>query len=431
MSEQFNPADVAKAVENVNKGFEEFKSANDARLKELESKSGADPLLDEKIKRIEADLAEYQKIADQAILAAKRSQRIVTDQNGNSVDLDAKARDWGAAASRGDVKDFDARAMDEYKSILVDRYARKGPDALTQDERKALSVGSDPNGGYLVYPDMSGRIVKRVFETTPMRAYATVVTIGTDALEGIFDLNETAASWVAETAARPQTDTPEIGRYRIPVHELSAFPQVTQKMLDDGAVDMEAWLSDKIADKFSRAEATAFVTGDGDGKPRGFLTYADGTAIPGEIEQFDTGVNGGFAAAPNGGDVLIQALYGLKAQYKANATWAMNRATTELTRKLKDSDGAYIWSPGIAAGQPARLLGYPVAPFEDMPDPATGSLSIAVGDFREAYTIVERVGMRMLRDPYSNKPYVGLYATKRVGGDVLNYEAIKIVNFKS
>jgi HK97 family phage major capsid protein len=153
--------------------------------------------------------------------------------------------------------------------------------------------------------------------------------------------------------------------------------------------------------------------------------------LPGTIEQVPTGVSGGFAAAPNGGDVLIDALYGLKAQYRANATWFMNRVTTKAVRKIKDSDGAYLWSPGIAAGQPASLLGYPIASFEDMPDPAADSLSIAVGDMRAAYQIVDRVGIRTLRDPYTAKPYVGFYTTKRVGGDVVNFEALKLIRFNT
>jgi len=210
---------------------------------------------------------------------------------------------------------------------------------------------------------------------------------------------------------------------------LYAFPKATQKILDDAAINLEAWLSGKVSEKFARDEAAAFVNGDGVSKPRGFLTYLTGTTLPGTIEQVATGVSGAFAAAPSGGDVLIDALYGLKAQYRANATWFMNRATTKLARKLKDSDGSYIWSPGIAAGQPASILGYPTASFEDMPDPAANSLSIAVGDMRAAYQIVDRVGIRVLRDPYTAKPYVGFYTTKRVGGDVVNFEALKIVRF--
>jgi HK97 family phage major capsid protein len=271
----------------------------------------------------------------------------------------------------------------------------------------------------------------KVFETSPMRAYASVQVISTDALEGLFDLNEASSGWVGETDTRSETNTPQLGKWRIPTHELYAKPTATQKLLDDAEINMEAWLAGKVAEKFARDEATAFVTGSGIGRPRGFLTYASGTTLPGTIERFDTGVNGAFAAAPNGGDVLINALYGLKAQYRANATWFMNRATTTLVRKLKDQDGAYLWSPGIAAGQPATLLGYPVAAFEDMPSPATDSLSIAVGDMREAYQIVDRIGIRTLRDPFSSKPYVEFYTTKRVGGDVVNFEAIKLIECTS
>lgn len=264
-----------------------------------------------------------------------------------------------------------------------------------------------------------------------MRAYASIQTISTDALEGLFDLDEAASGWVAETDSRSETNTPVVGKWRIPVHELYAKPRATQKLLDDAEINMEAWLASKVAEKFGRDEANAFVVGNGVGKPRGFLTYANGTTLPGTIEQVKTGANGAFASAPNGSDVLVTALYSLKQQYRANATWFMNRATTGLVRRLKDSNGQMVWAPGIAAGQPATLLGYPVASFEDMPNPATGSLSIAVGDMREAYQIVDRVGIRTLRDPYSAKPYVEFYTTKRVGGDVVNFEAVKIVDFSA
>jgi len=294
-----------------------------------------------------------------------------------------------------------------------------------------LSVGQDSAGGYYVYPDMTGRIVSKVFETSPMRAYASVVAIGTDSLEGYYDNEEVGFGWVAEQEARPATATPASGKYRIPVHEMYAMPDASQSVLDDALIDLESWLDGKISDKFARAEATAFVTGSGVDKPRGFLSYPAGTDLTNSVEQVNTGVNGGFAAAPNGGDVLITALYGLKAQYKANAVWFMNRTTAALTRKLKDSDGSYIWSPGIAAGQPATLLGYPVASFEDMPSPATGSLSITVGDMRQAYQIVDRMGIRMLRDPFTAKPKILFYATKRTGGAMINGEAIKTIAFKA
>lgn len=423
MAEEIKAA--VEAVDTLNRAFEEFKRTNDENLQ------SRDALLEEKMRKIEADMDAAQKIADEAALAAKRQARVVTDQAGNEVDLDAKALKWaqGIAKSRGTrVEQFGHAEMDAYKAAL-DSYLRKGDQMLSNDEVKALSVGSDPDGGYVVNPDLGGRIVQKVFETSPMRAYASVQTISTDALEGLFDLEEAASGWVGETEARAETNTPQLGKWRIPVHELYAKPKATQKLLDDGEINMEAWLATKVAEKFARDEAAAFVTGNGIGKPRGFLTYTDGTTLPGTIERVDTGVDGGFATDGSGADCLITALYSLKAQYRANAVWAMNRATTADVRKIKDSDGAYIWQAGLAAGQPATLLGYPVAPFEDMPDPATDSLSIAVADWREAYQIVDRIGIRTLRDPYSAKPYVEFYTIKRVGGDVVNFEAIKLVEF--
>jgi HK97 family phage major capsid protein len=422
---------AVEAIKTVNVAFEEFKRANDARLAEIEKKGSADPLLEEKIARIEGDLNKAQAIADEAALAVKRQSRVVTDEKGDKIDLDAKAADWAGmlARRRGEtVPSFDANGMDAYKAAF-DRFLRKGEEVMSVDERKALSVGTDPDGGYVVNPDLSGRIVMKVFETSPMRAYASIQVISSDALEGLFDLDEASSGWVGETDSRGETNTPQLGKWRIPVHELFAKPKATQKLLDDASINMEAWLASKVAEKFARDEANAFVVGNGSNKPRGFLTYGSGTTLPGTIEQFPTGSSGAYAAAPNGGDVLINALYGLKAQYRANATWFMNRATLTATRKVKDSDGAYLWSPGIAAGQPATLLGYPVASFEDMPDPAGNSLSVAVGDMREAYQIVDRLGIRTLRDPYSAKPYVEFYTTKRVGGDVVNFEAIKLVRF--
>lgn len=429
MSEEIKKA--IGAVDALHAGFEEFKKANDERLAQIEKKGSADVVTEAKLQKIEADLEKAQKIADEAVLASKRQSRIVTDERGEVVDLDRKAQEWASmnARRRGAVAgSFGAADMDGYKAAF-DTFLRKGEEVMGPDERKALSVGTDPDGGYVVNPDLSGRIVMKVFETSPMRAYASIQVISSDALEGLFDLNEASSGWVGETDSRSETNTPQLGKWRIPAHELYAKPKATQKLLDDASINMEAWLASKVSEKFARDEANAFVVGNGVNKPRGFLTFPSGTTLPGTIERFDTGVNGAFAAAPNGGDVLINALYGLKQQYRANATWFMNRATLKLTRKLKDSDGAYLWSPGIAAGQPASLLGYPVASFEDMPDPATDSLSIAVGDMREAYQIVDRLGIRTLRDPYSAKPYVEFYTTKRVGGDVVNFEAIKLIEF--
>lgn len=430
MSEEMKSA--VAAVEKVNKAFEEFKSANDERLAELESKGASDPLIEEKLGRIEDSLDKAQKTADAAVLAQKRRERVVTDADGNEIDLDAKAADWKRSASGNPHAVMDGAQMTAYKSAF-NHYLRKGDRGMDATEFKALSEGVDADGGFTVHPDLTGRITSFVYESSPMRAYASAQMISTSELEGLYDNDEAASGWVAETDARPNTDTPQLGRWVIPVHELYANPEATQKILDDSTFNMEQWLANKVSSKFARDESLAFVSGDGTGKPTGFLNYDDyttpGVSAVDQIERFKTGVDGDFAAAPNGGDVLIEALYGLKSPYRMNATWFLNRTTTRAVRKLKDSDGAYLWQAGIAAGQPATILGYPTAPFDDMPNPAAGSLSIAVGDMREAYQIVDRFGIRTLRDPYSNKPYVGFYSTKRVGGDVVNFEALKLVEF--
>jgi len=425
--------EVKKAVDGINKAWDEQKAALAEHDAEIKKFGAALPETEAKLAKMDDTIAALQVTTDNAVLAMKRQSRIVTDANGETVDLDAKASRW-ALEAKGTIgrelpewKDAEMRDYTAaYKKLMRSNFDK---DMLSDAERKTLSVGQDSQGGYYVYPDLSGRIVAKVFETSPMRAYAQVQTIGTDALEGYYDNDEVGFGWVSELESRPTTSTPASGKYRIPVHEMYAQPEASQNILDDAIVDLESWLDGKIAEKFARAENEAFVIGTGTDRPRGFLTYPDGTDLTNSVKRFKTTVNGAFAAAPNGGDVLISALYDLKAQYKANATWFMNRATTALTRKLKDSDGSYLWSPGIAAGQPASLLGYSTASFEDMPDPATGSLSIAVGDMRAAYQIVDRIGIRMLRDPFTAKPKILFYATKRTGGDMLNGEAIKFIEF--
>lgn len=422
--------DVAKSVVEVKKLFEELKENNETKLGE-QVKGIVDPLLTEKLAKINTAMDEHQKRID-ALHAATRKKSVFLD--GKEVDpseLDAKALNWAkiAAKRRGtDVTEFDHDNLNEYGAAFKS-FLRKEERTLTGDEVKALSVGVDPDGGYLVTPDTSGRIVTRIFETSPMRQYASVQLISTDALEGMGDYDEAGAGWVGETEARPETTTPQLQVWRIPVHEMYAKPRATQKLLDDAAVDVEAWLARKVADRFTRLENAAFVNGDGNGKPRGFLSYPAGTTIPGQIQRIGTGVSGGFAATPDGADVLINTITAMKEAYRGGAVWAMNRGTQGAVRLLQDNDGKYLWQPSIVAGQPSTLLGYGVAGFEDMPAIGASSLSIAFANFSEAYQIVDRLGIRVLRDPFSAKPYIEFYTTKRVGGDVLNFEAIKLVSF--
>jgi len=320
----------------------------------------------------------------------------------------------------GILEDKSHKQAEERKTAFL-KYLCKGEKSFTPDELKLLATGDDPSGGYWVVPEMSLKIITQVFETSPMRNLATIETISTDALEIAEDLGEAGAGWTNESDPRTETNTPTLGMRRIPVHELYAMPKATQNLLDDAKIDVESWLATKISDKFSRLENEAFITGDGVGKPRGILTYPAGTANPGQVEQVNSGTNA--AVTP---DSVRSLFYRIKSPYINNARWLMRRSTLEAISKLKNTNGQYLWQPGLAHGEPQTLLGKPIEQMEDMPLVVTGSLSIAFGDFKRAYNIVDRRGIRMLRDPFSAKPFVSFYSTKRIGGDVTNFEAFAL-----
>lgn len=299
-----------------------------------------------------------------------------------------------------------------------------------------MSVGSDPDGGYTVYPTVSSGITARVFESSPLRAYARIVKISTDSFEELLDLDEPDATWVGETQARPETGAPKLGKFSVPAHEIYAMPKMTQKLLEDASIDLAAWLINKVGSKFGRQETAAFFTGNGVLKPRGFLTYptaatADGSRAWGTLEHVSTNSSGTFGSTTNGTDKLIDLQASLKGEHRAKAVWLMNRRTAAAVRKMKDGQGNFIWVSSIITGQPDSLLGSPVVLAEDMPDMAADSLSVAYGDFEAGYCIVDRTGDRVLRDPFSAKPHVLFYIYRRVGGDVANFEAIKLLKFSA
>jgi HK97 family phage major capsid protein len=243
----------------------------------------------------------------------------------------------------------------------------------------------------------------------------------------------TPAGWVAEDAGRPETNTPSFVEIAPPFGELYANPAASQAMLDDAAFDVEAWLAQEIATEFARAEGAAFVLGSGVNRPKGFLAAptsaaADGVRPFGTLQFITSGAAGGFAAS-NPQDRLIDLVQALRPPYRQGAAFVMNSSTAARIRKFKTSDGAFLWQPGLVAGQPDTLLGYPVVEAEDMPDVAADSLSIAFGNFKAGYLIAERTETQILRDPFTHKPFVHFYATKRVGGQVSNSEAIKLMKF--
>ena len=310
-------------------------------------------------------------------------------------------------------------------------YVRSGDDDGLRGlelEGKALNTASGSDGGFLVDPTTSERVASVLKSTASLRSVATVVNVEATSYDVLVDHSDFGAGWANETDTTSETTTPLIDRISIPLHELSALPKASQRLLDDSAFDVEGWLADRISDRFSRAEAGAFINGNGVDKPHGFLRHtivADATASWGELGYVATGTDGDLAGA----EPLVDLVYALGARYRANATFVLNSKTTSVLRKLKDADGRFLWSDGLAAGEPARLLGYPVLIAEDMPDADTDSYSIAFGDFAAGYTIAERPDLRVLRDPFSAKPHVLFYATKRVGGDVTDFSAIKLLKF--
>lgn len=342
----------------------------------------------------------------------------------------AKAFARAAKARRGELRaDFDPDKVDleEIKGYCgaFNVYVRKDDKGLQAAETKAMSVGSDPDGGYMVTPTIGQVITGVQFETSPMRQVADIQTISSDAIEYPRDDDQAAGGWVGEQEDRPETGTPKVGMQRIPVHELYANPKVTQKLLEDNAWDIESWLGNKIGDIFGRTEATAFVTGNGIKKPRGFTTYASGTYAAGgsgKIEQVAAASSGVIAW-----DDLINQLTALKEFYLGGAIWMMQRASVGKVMLLKDGEGRYIWQQNQQAGKPSVLLGYEVRQAADMDAVGASKLPIAFGNFKMGYQIVDRIGISTLRDPFSAKPFVQFYTRKRVGGDVVNFEAIKLL----
>ena len=315
-------------------------------------------------------------------------------------------------------------------------YLRTGDDDGLRGlelEGKALSTAVAGDGGYLVDPETS-EIVRSVLKATAsIRKIASVVTVEATSFDVLIDHGDVGSGWATESGSVSETATPTIDRISIPLHELSALPKASQRLLDDSAFDIDGWLAGRIAAKFAQAEAAAFVAGDGIDKPKGFLahpTVPDATWSWGSLGYVATGSSGDFStAAP--ADALIDLVYALGAEYRAGASFVLNSKTAGRIRKLKDGDGRFIWSDGLAAGEPARLLGYPVLIAEDMPDIAAGATAIAFGDFGAGYTVAERPDLRILRDPFSAKPHVLFYATKRVGGDVSDFAAIKVLKFSA
>ena len=394
-------ADVSVAFEDFMSAFEHYRQSNDERLSEIERRGGTDVITEEKMARIDLALDEQKRTLD--ALLVKRARP----------DLGR-----GAAQPSAVRQAFDA-------------YVRRGDEAgLRQSELKAMSAGSDPDGGYLVPDELDSEIGRRLSELSPIRSIATVRQVSGAVLKKPFALNGMATGWVGETDDRPQTAAPQLAELQFPTMELYAMPAATASLIEDSAVDIEGWIASEVEAAFAEQEGAAFVAGDGVNKPRGFLDYpsvADDAWSWGNLGFVATGAAGAFGTDPS--DRLVELIYALKAGHRQNGRFVMNRKTQSQIRKFKDADGNYLWMPPAGAGQAASLMGFPVVEAEDMPDVAANALALAFGDFRRGYLVVDRTGVRILRDPYSAKPYVLFYTTKRVGGGVQNFEAIKLLKF--
>ena len=398
--------DLARSFDDFMRAFESFKDANDERLGQLERRMAADVVTSDKVDRINRALDELQL---------------------------KSARPHLAASTRAPA------ASGLQHKAAFDTYVRKGDASLLRDlESKALAVGTGTDGGYLVPDELERAVNRAVRDASPIRAIAGIRQVSASVYRKPFAVTGAEAGWVAETAARPETDSPTLAalaEMSFPTMELYAMPAATSQLLDDSAVDINEWIAEEVRDSFAQQEGTAFVTGNGTAKPKGFLNYskvAQASWTWGNIGFILTGVDAAFptaSASVNPADKLIDLVYAVRAGYRANGTFVFNRATQAAIRKVKDAEGDYGWQPPSKAGEPSLLMGYPVAESEDMPNMAADSYSVAFGDFRRGYLIVDRVGIRVLRDPYSQKPYVLFYTTKRVGGGVQDFDAIKLLKF--
>lgn len=384
-------ADINESINNLGSAFEEFKSTNDERIK-AEVKGAVDVLTSEKLDRINSDLSALQA---QVTDVAKKSNRV------------------GGSDRNADV---------EAHSAAFDKWARKGiDDNLEALERKAVTLNNgDASGGFLVPETWEAGIRDDLRTLSPIRNRATVIQVSSDDYRYLKNLRGLQTGWVGETDARPETATPTLSETKVPMGEIYANPAASQRALDDAAFGLEAWLNQNISEEFAIEENKAFVTGNGVNKPQGILTTA---GLP--------TVASGAAAAVTNPDVIVDMIYKMTAAYRTGAAFYSNGATTAGLRKLKDGQGNYIWQPGLVAGTPATLGGYEQVELEDMPAVAAGAFPLFFANLKQGYMIADRIGIRTLRDPYTHKPFVHFYATKRVGGMVQDPKAFVLLKVQA
>lgn len=403
--------ELKKTLDDLNRVFAEFRASNDERLKQIETQGTADAALVTKVENLNAALGELEQVRKRLDGIEARSNRTEIGRHGVEQSAEVRAHRAG----------FDA-------------FVRRGvEDGLAQLEVQAkLRTTQDADGGYAVPEELDRDILGRLTNLSPMRQIANVVTVG-PGYRKLVNRGGATSGWVGEEDARPETNTPQLAALTPFWGEVYANPAATQTMLDDAFFNVEGWLADEIELEFALQEGGAFVTGDGAKKPKGFLAYTTNAAgdKTRAFQVLQHIISGAAAALPTNADKFIDMVQALNAQLRTGAVWTMNGLTTGAIRKLKDAEDNYLWQPGLKEGQPTTLLGYPVVEMEDMPDVAADALPVAFGNFKRGYKITDRIGIRVLRDPYTNKPYIHFYTTKRVGGYVEDANAIKLLKISA
>ncbi|EPC4488933.1 phage major capsid protein [Serratia liquefaciens] len=390
--------DVEEVAQALQKKFDEFKEKNDKRLDAVEQEKGA---LAGQVETLNGKLTELDEL-----------------KTSLEEELKAIKRPGGGTQSK---------TANEHKAGFM-QFMRKGQeDGLRELEQKALQTGVDADGGYAVPEELDRSLLDILKDSVVMRQEASIITVGTSDYKKLVNLHGAGSGWVGETSARPETNTPKLEQIVPFMGEIYGNPQATQKMLDDAFFNVEDWINSELALEFSEQEEVAFTTGNGMLKPKGFLAYpsaltGDKTRAFGTLQHLLSGAAAGVTA-----DAIIKLVYTLRKVHRTGAKFMMNNSALFQVRILKDSEGNYLWRPGLELDQPSTLVGYGIAENEQMPDIAADAKALAFGNFKRGYTIVDRIGTRILRDPYTNKPYVGFYTTKRTGGMLADSQAIKLM----
>jgi HK97 family phage major capsid protein len=439
--------EMTKSVETALAAFNEYKGMVEGFKDELKTiKPKMDAFDEVKFEKLQKDIGK----AIEEAQAEKARTKALEDQKAameaKHLELEKDLTELKTAFNRApaaDGKEHLEKSREVQKKLFNDFARTKTSNNVAYDEflksvdvpeAKTLSAGGDPSGGYLLMPEFGGVIKTYAYESSPIRTLASVTTIGTDTLEYVLDNDANTSGWVGEQATRPTTNTPTFGKLIISVNELYSNPSVTQKLLDDAMFDVEAWLAAKVAEEFGRKEATAFVTGNGVAQPKGIMSYASSgastttTVAAQQIEQVVTGDAANFTY--NG---LVNLQNSLKEDYQTNAVFLFRRASNANIMLIKDGQGHPIFNMSFDknVGLQPSLMGQPCYYAADIAAIGSNALAMAYGDVRKAYQIVDRTGIRILRDPYSGKPNVSFYTTKRVGGGVVNCEAIKIAKIST